>query len=221
MADKKRLIALSMVPPLAEEVAHQIDNGPGAEALPIALDADAKATEAQQVQARRDFGKWVLADYLATYLTPAEYDSVLRGDIDAQNETMNTAALQAMNDDAMDWWRQGNYRTVCTELPRGATLAINDEFFSQQHADYVWRLPHGNNRWVINADDVILYLKNWTGRTAIRTGGFYSENGISYPVERAVFRWERFPQNGVFPRLNGSLTIRSPGSIDHDPVGAK
>ncbi len=193
----------------------------GSAAAAIALDADAKATEAQQVQARRDFGKWSLTDYLASYLTPSEYDAVLAGDIDAQNETMNTAALQAMNDDAMDWWRQGNYRTVCTELPRGATLAINDEFFSQQHADYVWRLPHGNNRWVINADDVILYLKNWTGRTAIRTGGFYSENGISYPVERAVFRWERFPQNGVFPRLNGSLTIRSPGSIDHDPVGAK
>ncbi|MDK8874419.1 hypothetical protein [Paracoccus sp. SSJ] len=47
MADKRRLISLSMVPPLAEEVAYQIDNGPGAEALPIALDADEKATEVQ------------------------------------------------------------------------------------------------------------------------------------------------------------------------------
>ncbi len=185
-------------------------------ALDRADQAIAEAESAVATQARRDFGKWHLTDYLH----PDDMAAALAGDTASQDESRVTAAIQQMNDDAMEWWRDGNARVVETILPP-VRLAINDEYFSQSHASYVWDLPHGNNRWIIRADNTELFLKNWTGRTAVRTGGYYPAHGISYPTERVVLRWERFAQNGVFPRIEGFLTIRGQGDIDNDPVGVK
>lgn len=186
-----------------------------------AVSAEAKASAAQQVQARRDSGKWQLIDYLAIFLSSAEYDAVLAGDIANQNEIANTMAVRSMHDDFMTWYSAGNYRTAELVYP-AVTLAINDELFSEPAAQMLWDMTgssNGQNRCVMHFDGTIFVLKNWTGRAAVRTSGYYAAHGITYPVPRVVFRWMQGAGIAICPKITGSVCIRGQSSIPNDPVG--
>lgn len=182
--------------------------------------ADAKATEAQAVQARRDFGKWQLVDYLAIFLSPAEYDAVLAGNTASQNEIANTMAVQAMHDDFMTWWNGARWRTGELIYP-AANIAINDELFSEAFADALWGFgaSRGGNRVMMRFDNTVFTLKNWTGRAAVRTSGYFAEQNITYPVPKAVFRWMQKEGRAWYPKIIGAVKIMGEGNPETDPVG--
>lgn len=189
----------------------------GSAAAAIAQDADAKATEAQAVQARRDFARW----YLTDYLHPDDMMAALEGDIAGQDEARVTAAIQQMHEDFMLWYSGGNDRTGKLIYPP-IPLAINDELFSENFAQILWDMngaANGRNRSVMEFDDTIFVLKNWTGRAAVRTSGYYAAHGITYPVPRVVFRWMQGAGIAIFPKITGSVGIRGQSSIPNDPVG--
>ncbi|MFN8681698.1 hypothetical protein ACDP63_11225 [Paracoccus sp. P2] len=185
--------------------------------------ADAKATEAKQVQARRDFGRWQLVDYLAIFLSPAEYDAVLAGDIASQNEIANTMAVQAMHNDFINWWSAANDRHGELVYPP-VTIAVCDELFSEHFAQKLWDMTgaaNGRCKAVIRGSGVDFQCKNWVGRAAVRTSGLYAERGITYPVPKVMFRWEQKGGNAFFPEILGTITLTGETSLATDPVGVK
>ena len=183
----------------------------------LALSADAKATEAQAVQTRRDFARW----YLTDYLHHDDLMAALEGDIASQDEARVTAAIQQMHDDFMLWYSGGNDRMGKLIYPP-VQLAINDELFSENFAQSLWDMTgpvNGRNRSLLEFDNTIFVLKNWTGRAAVRTSGYYAAHGITYPVPRVVFRWMQGAGIAIFPKITGSVGIRGQSSVLNDPVG--
>ncbi|SFX47992.1 hypothetical protein SAMN04244548_01190 [Paracoccus pantotrophus] len=184
-----------------------------------ATSADAKATEAQAVQARRDFARW----YLTDYLHPDDMMAALEGDIAGQDEVRVTAAIQQMHDDFIDWWSAANDRRGEIAYP-SATLAVNDELFSEHFAQALWDMTgaaNGRCKPVIRGSGVDFQCKNWVGRAAVRTSGLYAERGIIYPVPKAMFRWEQKGGNAFFPEILGTITLTGETNIATDPVGFK
>jgi len=179
--------------------------------------ADAKATEAQQVQARRDFGKWQLVDYLHD----DDLAAIRAGDVTSQNEIRVTASVQQMHDEFMAWWSAGNYRSARLIYPAGR-IALNDELFSEAFAQSLWDMAgstHGGNRCVMEFDGTTFQLKNWMARSAVRTSGYFSANGIIYAVPKVVFRWMQSSGFALYPKIIGDVYIRGENKITTDPVG--
>lgn len=187
-------------------------------AAAIALDADAKATEALAVQARRDFGKWHLTDYLH----PDDMAAALAGNVAGQDEIRVTAAIQKMHDDAIDWWLGGGPRTIETVYPP-ATLAINDELFSEYFAQRLWDAPSGDVKWQMKMDQTTFQVRNWLAVHRVRTSGFWAAHGITDSVPAWVLRWERPFASGLVPNISGKWVIRGSGSSAYnvDPCGVK
>ena len=132
------------------------------EALNTAQDADEKATEAQDVQARRDFGKWQLIDYLHD----DDLAAIRAGDVVSQNEARVTAAIQQMHDAFMVWWSAKSPRSC---LPRSNAEALGRPV----EAQVVSRLPNmpDTRRWLPCGLSVALRacLDAGTGSTLDRT----------------------------------------------------
>ncbi|SFY18789.1 hypothetical protein SAMN04244548_03011 [Paracoccus pantotrophus] len=194
----------------------RMDHSPD-DATEIAEAAQSAALQVLTKQARRDFGKWQLVDYLHD----DDLAAVLAGDVTSQNETRVTASIQRMHDEFMSWWEAGNYRSARLIYPAGR-LAINDELFSETFAQSLWDMTgpmHGGNRCVMEFDGTIFQLKNWPGRAAVRTSGYFAANGITYAVPKAVFRWMQSTGFAIYPKITGDVSIRGQSSVSTDPVG--
>lgn len=183
----------------------------------LALSADAKAAEAQQVQARRDIGKFYLTDYL-------DYSDMLfalEGNTAAQDEARVTAAVRAMWDDFIDWVSASPGKS--TKLVMAPlTLAINDEPMSEHFAQKLWDMGFSfdSSRVEIDFSGVQFVLKNWSAAASVRTSGFWAAHGITDPVPKAVFRWEQSSPRQFSPQIRGRLHIIGSRQIT-DPIGFK
>ena len=180
--------------------------------------ADAKAGAAQEVQARRDFAKWQLVDYLH----PDDMAAANAADLASQDESRVTAAVQQFHDDVMAWWSAGGGRTADLIYPC-AVLALNDEMFSEAFADSLWGMnfTHEENRINFAFNGIRFVAKNWLTRARVRTSGFYAAQGITYPVPTAMFRWEQSSPRPFSPQIIGRVYFDGANSIATDPVGMK
>lgn len=160
--------------------------------------------------------------YLQDYLHPTDLAFAEVGNTGSQNEARVTAAVQAFHDAALGWMMTANNRHVTLVYPN-IVLAINDEMFSETWAQLLWTTggSRGNCRAVFQFNGVRFQTKNWIARAAVRTSGLYLERGITYPVPKAVFRYEaRTPGN---PRIEtqGRIYIFGSDNPDTDPIGLK
>lgn len=216
----------SHIPPVLESIRTEGYNSPGdgGEALYVRVENEpdhwgkVQSADGQWWEkASRSVGTFALEDFLH----PQDLAAARQADIDSQDESRVTAAVQAFHDRVMEWWIGGNWRLARVIYPT-ATLAINDEMFSEDFAEKLWSFPHGDNKWLIYSPHCAFRAKNWTSRAAVRTSGLYKQEGITYPVPKAMFRWERqFPGGQAITIVGGRLIFRGEGSIATDPIGVK
>jgi hypothetical protein len=160
--------------------------------------------------------------HLTQYLHPDDFTAALLGNTTAQNEVRVTAAVQAFHDAALGWMMGGNGRHVRLVYPN-VPLAVNDELFSEAWAQNLWANggARSNCRVVFDFNGVRFQSKNWTARAAVRTSGLYLANGITYPVPKAMFRWERPAPSGPRIETRGRVYLFGEGSRANDPIGVK
>lgn len=197
----------------------------GSAALVVANRAEGKADDAllaagvsQEVQARRDFATF----YLADYLHPTDLAAALDGRASSQDIDRVTAAVQQFHRDAITAWasRSGNNQRVVLRYISGS-IRINDEMLDEATADILW-----DTGWARRFSKLVLDFQNlhvkaeFSSATAIRTSGFYRENNITYPVRRVVLRLMKNVISSVWlGETLGNLTIECNRDILTDPDG--
>ncbi|RDD69218.1 hypothetical protein DVR11_22600 [Paracoccus versutus] len=183
-----------------------------------ATSADARATEAQQVQARRDFARWELVDYLHS----DDMAAAFAGDTASQDEARVTERIRLFHDDWMSWWSASGGRGGKIVYPP-VPLAVNDSVQSEDFAQMLWDMGFAfdNSRIDLEFNGVRFQCKNWIARSEIRTSGFYAANGITTPVPKAVWRWEQSTPRQLSPQMRGRLHIHGENNALTDPIGFK
>lgn len=184
-----------------------------------ASQADTKASEAR-ADLDKISNREQVTYFLADYLHPSDLAAAVVGDVSGQNASRVTAAVQEMHDDFMAWWSAANGRIGRLEYPC-ATLALNDEMFSEAFAQSLYAMgsTRSRNRVYMNFSGTIFNVSTWSQRAAVRTSGFFADKGITYPVPKVVFRWMQSGGFAFCPNISGTMTIRGGGSIASDPVG--
>lgn len=186
-------------------------------AFAIALDADAKATEAQQVQARRDFSSFDLADYI----DDEHRDLIRAGNWQDQDEVYVTSCIRNFNTVWLTWLSGGNSRMVRVRgLP--GDLAMNAPWFGPDHAQMIWDMNgtnHGENRVFFEFPNTRIRIKNWLNLASERTTGRYAAQGVTGPVPEYVWEWEQSGHIALIAAFEGDLTIHGTGVLGQDPGG--
>lgn len=153
------------------------------------------------------------------YIPAAQMAHILRGDIEAQDETVVTAGLQAMHDAGMAWARAGTGRTVVFRY--SGTYAVNDEVFSEDFAENLWTIGYNVGQFVFSGEGAVFQVKGWVSLAGVRTSGMWA--GVLDKVPKVVFRWEQKTGYPVGPVLH-DITIggtAASAAPEDDPIGLK
>lgn len=159
---------------------------------------------------------------LSYYLHPQDLAAARDHNISAQDESRVTAAIQRMHDDAMAWWSR-KWRDSVLVVYEEARFAVNDELFSEEFAEALWLADGSLGQFYINPANCTFEAKNWVARSAVRTSGMYKEANITYPVPKAMFRWEQPAARGTAPKFVGEteLYLVGEGNVNTDPIAFK
>lgn len=173
-----------------------------------------------QATAMLNSGTAIFNDY--DYIAADQLAHIRNNDMDSQDATVVTAGLQAMHQAAMDYMTINTSATARLDvlLQYRGLYAVNDELFPETFAEDLWQMTGtAAQGHFIFKGPAQFRAKGWPSHKAVRTSGFYGQEGITDAVPMAMFRWEQSEKRGFGPDIE-DIELWGEKAVT-DPMGFK